>query len=133
MEIFPGVAHVALTVRDVRASAEWYKRLFQLDPVLDEDAGDFHHIVFMLPGGVMIGLHEHPSTDPGTFNETNMGLDHLAFACTDRSELERWAGRLEEMGITNSGVEDHSYGSDVSFRDPDNIALEFFAPPEPSG
>ncbi len=129
MGTFPGMSHVALTVRDVRASAEWYKRLFQLDPVLDEDAGDFYHIVFMLPGGVSVGLHEHPSADPGTFNETNMGLDHLAFACADRLELEQWAARLDEMGIAHSGVEDHSYGSDVSFRDPDNIALEFFAPP----
>ncbi|HVF12045.1 MAG TPA: VOC family protein, partial [Actinomycetota bacterium] len=126
---FPGVSHVALTVKDVRTSAEWYKRLFQLDPVLDEDAGSFYHIVFALPGGVLFGLHEHHSGDPGTFDETKLGLDHLAFACADRSELEQWAAKLDELGIAHSGVEDHSYGSDVSFRDPDNIALEFFAPP----
>lgn len=129
MGSFPGVSHVALTVKDVRASAEWYKRLFQLDPVVDEDAGSFYHIVFALPGGVLVGLHEHRSADAGTFDETKLGLDHLAFACADRSELEQWSARLDELGIAHSGVEDHIYGSDVSFRDPDNIALEFFAPP----
>ena len=29
----------------------------------------------------------------------------------------------------HGGIVDASYGSGLSFRDPDNIALEFFAPP----
>jgi len=33
------------------------------------------------------------------------------------------------LGITHGDVVDAHYGSGVSFRDPDNIALEFFAPP----
>jgi hypothetical protein len=31
--------------------------------------------------------------------------------------------------ITHGGIVDAPYGSGLSFRDPDNIALEFFAPP----
>ena len=31
--------------------------------------------------------------------------------------------------VDHGGIVDASYGSGVSFRDPDNIALEFFAPP----
>ena len=56
-------------------------------------------------------------------------MDHLAFACADRAELEEWASKLNELGIENGGIVDASYGSGLSFRDPDNIALEFFAPP----
>ncbi len=67
------------------------------------------------------------STDP--FNERRPGLDHLAFACASRTELEDWERRLNELGVTNGGVVDAPYGSGLSFRDPDNIALEFFAPP----
>ena len=63
------------------------------------------------------------------FSEYRVGLDHLAFGCADRSELEKWARRLEELGIEHGGIIDAHYGSGVSFRDPDNIALEFFAPP----
>jgi hypothetical protein len=37
--------------------------------------------------------------------------------------------RLDELGIERGEIEDAHYGSDVSFRDPDGIALEFFAPP----
>jgi glyoxylase I family protein len=53
----------------------------------------------------------------------------LAFACADRSELAEWEARLTELGMANGGIVDAPYGSGLSFRDPDNIALEFFAPP----
>jgi len=33
------------------------------------------------------------------------------------------------LGIAHDGIKDATYGSGVSFRDPDGIALEFFAPP----
>lgn len=53
----------------------------------------------------------------------------MAFGCADRGELEAWETRLNDLGIPNGGVVDAAYGSGLSFRDPDNIALEFFAPP----
>ncbi|MBP2366868.1 hypothetical protein [Pseudonocardia parietis] len=37
--------------------------------------------------------------------------------------------RLEELGITHGGIVDAPEGSALSFRDPDNIALELFAWP----
>jgi hypothetical protein len=55
----------------------------------------------------------------------------LAFACAGRDELEAWADRLHELGIAHGGIVNAGYGSGLSFRDPDNIALEFFAPPAP--
>ena len=57
------------------------------------------------------------------------GLDHVAFGCESRAELEKWAGRLDELGVARGEIKDASYGSGLSFRDPDGIALEFFAPP----
>jgi len=46
-----------------------------------------------------------------------------------RDNLDAWVGRLDELGIAHDGIKDAAYGSGVSFRDPDGIALEFFAPP----
>ena len=43
-------------------------------------------------------------------------------------ELEEWERQLNKLGVTNGGIVDAPYGSGLSFRDPDNIALEFFAP-----
>jgi catechol-2,3-dioxygenase len=76
-----------------------------------------------------VGLHQFPDGQAGAFNERRVGLDHLAFACANRAELEQCEARLKELGIKNGGVVDAGYGSGLSFRDPDNIALEFFAPP----
>jgi catechol-2,3-dioxygenase len=108
----------------------WYEKLFGTKPVLDEDTGPFHHVVWLVGGQTLVGLHQFPEpSDTLPFDERRIGLDHLAFACKDRSELEKWKGRLDELGIGNGGVVDAPYGSGLSFRDPDNIALEFFAPP----
>lgn len=90
----------------------------------------YHHIVFALKGGTLLGLHGHPGNPTrDRFDELQVGLDHVAFACVDRAELEEWARRLDVLGIAHAPVVDASYGSGLSFRDPDNIALEFFAPP----
>lgn len=128
---FPALTHVAITVSDLEASTRWYSQLFGADPVLDEDeeSGAFHHAVFALAGGTLFGVHTHTgSSATGSFDEKQTGLDHIAFAI-ERSELETWVSTLDGLGISHSGVRDASYGSGISFRDPDNIALEFFAPP----
>lgn len=129
---FPGLGHVALTVRDLKVSVPWYQRLFGTEPVLDEDVEGFHHTVFALPTGQAIGLHQFFDHEAeGTFSEFRTGLDHLAFGVADRVQLEGWQSRLDELGIPHGGIVDAPYGSGLSFRDPDNIALEFFAPPAP--
>ena len=129
MADFPTITHVALTVTDLNQSVPWYEKLFGGKPVLDEDTGPFRHVVWLV-GGTLVGLHQFPdlaSAEP--FNERRVGLDHLAFACANRDELVAWESRLNNLGIAHGGVVDASYGSGLSFRDPDNIALEFFAPP----
>jgi catechol-2,3-dioxygenase len=120
-----------VTVTDLDRSTSWYTRLFDAEPVLDEDElrGGFHHTVYVLDGGQLFGLHTHPGTIPGRFTEQRTGLDHVAFACPDRSDLERWVTRLDQLGIEHGDIIDADYGSGLSFRDPDGIALEFFAPP----
>jgi glyoxylase I family protein len=129
MPQFPTITHVALTVSDLTRSVPWYEQLFESKPVLDEDTGAFHHVVWQV-GETLVGLHQFSDlADDLPFNERRLGLDHLAFACASRNELEQWGDRLDELGVRHGGVVDAPYGSGLSFRDPDNIALEFFAPP----
>jgi glyoxylase I family protein len=127
---FPSVTHVALTVTDLGRSRPWYQKLFGTQPVIDEDTGPFHHVVWLLGSQTLVGIHQFPDphgSEP--FDERQPGLDHLAFACANRAELGQWESKLNELGVENGGIVDASYGSGLSFRDPDNIALEFFAPP----
>ena len=130
MPEFPTIAHVAVTVSDLSKSVPWYERLFDAKPVLDEDTGPFRHVVWLVGGQTLFGLHQFPDTVSGAnFNERRVGLDHVAFACADRTALERWQDWLGQLGVEHGGIVDAGYGSGLSFRDPDNIALEFFAPP----
>lgn len=126
----PAISHVAVTVTDLAVSEAWYTRVLGVEPVLDEDTGPFRHIVYLV-GNTMLGLHGFPdlaSREP--FNERRPGLDHIAFGVASREELGKWAARLDELGVAHGEIVDAGYGSGLAFRDPDNIALELFAPPE---
>jgi catechol 2,3-dioxygenase-like lactoylglutathione lyase family enzyme len=125
----PSITHVAVTVTDLDASEAWYTAVLGVEPVLDEDTGPFRHIVYPV-GNTLFGLHGFPdlhSKEP--FDERMPGLDHIAFGCASRNALVEWAARLDELGVAHGDIVDASYGSGLSFRDPDNIALELFAPP----
>jgi catechol 2,3-dioxygenase-like lactoylglutathione lyase family enzyme len=128
---FPGLNHVAITVRDMKISGPWYRTLFGRDPIVDEHtAAGYRHLVWLLDGGTVFGIHQHERTAPNErFSEFRVGLDHVGFGCARRAELEVWMDRLNELGLTHGGIVDAPYGSGLSFRDPDGIALEFFAPP----
>jgi catechol-2,3-dioxygenase len=133
VETFPAVTHVAVTVTDLDVSVPWYTRLFGAAPVLDEDTGPFRHVVYAMGDGMLFGLHLFPNL-PGAapkpeFDPRRPGLDHVAFTCGDRGELKRWQDRLDGLGIAHGGIVDAHYGSGLSFKDPNGVALEFFAPP----
>ncbi len=125
----PTIAHVTLTVSDLDRSVRWYERLFDVEMFVDESPGPFRRAVWLVGGQTLVGLHQFPDpSDTLPFDERRIGLDHLAFACRRRNDLEAWQIRLEELGVANGGIVDADYGSALSCRDPDNIALEFFAP-----
>ena len=125
----PSIQHVAVTVTDLEVSAAWYSMVLGVQPVIDEDTGPFRHIVFPV-GNTLLGLHGFPDLhNKDAFDERTPGLDHIAFGCTNRNELVEWAARLDELGVEHGEIIDAGYGSGLSFRDPDNIALELFAPP----
>lgn len=127
MPELPAIAHVTLTVSDLDRSIRWYERLFDVAFHRDDSPGPFRRAVLLVGGQTLVGLHEFPDpSDTLPFNERRIGLDHLAFACSGRDELEAWKDRLSQLGIDNGGIVDAGYGSGLSCRDPDNIALEFF-------
>src|SRR3954447_7939241 len=96
MATFPPLTHVALTVRDLSVSVPWYEALFAAKPVLDEDTDpNMHHTVYLL-GNTLIGLHQHEQAAPAErFSEFRVGLDHVAFGCANRAELETWVAKLD--------------------------------------
>ncbi len=131
MTAFPPINHIALTVRDLSVSLPWYEALFASGPEFDQGTGtESRRPTFRIGATMMIALHQHPWLPlDSAFNEFRAGLDHVAFGCADRAEVEKWCCRLDELGIEHGEIRDTQYGSALGFRDPDGIALEFFAPP----
>jgi len=98
MSKFPAIGHLALTVSDLDASTSWYNRVFDTEPAFEMSFDNFDRRVYALPGGQVLGITRHKSGNPGRFDPTVVGLDHVGFSCGDLAELEAWAGRLAELG-----------------------------------
>ncbi len=123
----PTLQHIALSVRDIEKSTDWYTRLFDLNVVADfTEPAPMR--VLMAPSGQAIDLRQDPQVRPGDFTQENIGLDHVGFVCADRAELDAWQGRLSDEGVTQSPIQESPFGWHLNFRDPDGIALEFFLP-----
>jgi glyoxylase I family protein len=124
MAVFPALNHFALTVSNLDQSIEFYERLFETPPVVLIDEETYRGAIWFEPVFALHEHHRHYSED--TFDELRIGLDHIAFGCTSRDELESWPARLDALGIARGEIVNAWYGSGLAFRDPDNIQLEFF-------
>ena len=124
----PSVHHLTLTVTDAESSADWYQRLLGPATVVRRQGPGWTRVRMQWPGGLVIGVtqHEATSADDG-FDHTRIGLDHVGLGCAGEAEVLKWAQRLDDRGIDHGPVEDVPYGWAVTARDPDGIAVEFFA------
>lgn len=126
-----GLSHLTLTVSDVEKSTQWWTELLGLQMLFEGEDDGIRYTVNMHPGSALIvGFRTHSTTQSERFEEDKVGLDHAAFSVSNRAELDDWKSRLEELGVDHSEIKDVPYGSVITFRDPDNIQMEFFALPE---
>jgi glyoxylase I family protein len=130
MPAITGIAHVELSVRDLDRSVSWYCALLDARDVF-RATSDAHGIaacaIFEPRSRTVLAFTQHREEDPSEFDPRRAGLDHLSFAVADRAELEAWVARLDALGIAHSPVQDEGYAHQVTFRDPDGIALELSA------
>jgi catechol 2,3-dioxygenase-like lactoylglutathione lyase family enzyme len=119
-----GICYIGLSVRDVSRSALWYADLFELEEQYREENDDWTSVLLRHESGLTIGLLQHIGNDGEAFSEFRTGLDHVEFEVASREELDAWRSRLDERLVDHSGAFPHV----VTFRDPDNIQLEFFWP-----
>lgn len=128
-------SHVRLTVTDIERSRKFYDDVFglpvavELPPNADDATQEklwflFGGVIYQL-GYSLFGLRPVSKEE---FDENKTGLDHLSFAVADRAALDDAATTLDGLGVAHEGVKDIGQGFILEFRDPDNIALELFAP-----
>jgi glyoxylase I family protein len=124
------IAHLTFTVTDPTRSAQFYNDVFGTETIMaaSDDIGD---ITIVGNSANTIGLRRHTGTDTSSsFDPARVGLDHVGFLVGSQEELEEWRDRLDANGVTHSNIVETTWGLHLSFKDPDNIALELYVPPQ---
>lgn len=131
-------SHVRLTVTDIGRSRSFYDSVFGFAVAFEAPPADadeatrdamkflFGGVIYSFGGG-LLGLRP-VARDGDVYDEDRVGLDHVSFTVPDRAAVEEAASLLDDLGIAHDGVKDIGAGFILEFRDPDNIALELFAP-----
>lgn len=121
-----GFSHVSLSVTDHEASARWYEEVFGFTTIEKLDEPKYAESVTLHPSGAILCLQQHHGNPGDPFDPRRTGGDHVAFRVSSRDELDGWAERLAELGVTRSPVAERGYGAVLCLRDPDGIQLELF-------
>jgi catechol 2,3-dioxygenase-like lactoylglutathione lyase family enzyme len=133
MATFTGMAHVAFTVSDMEASAEWWRTVlgFQRLRRIDEPPTGQRHPRILTrhpPSGLVLGLHEPHGRSGDRFEPARTGLDHISLAVTDRAALVEWIAHLEGLGLAHSPIRSFEGAEFISLEDRDGIQIELWAP-----
>jgi glyoxylase I family protein len=131
MPSFTRALHVGLTVRDMRASAEWYERVLGFEFVREFEVSPgesgIARILLKHPSsGFLVGLCNPDERTGDLFDPLRTGLDHIAFEVTDTEALEAWIDQLDRLGVEHSPVRDLGHSRFVSLEDPDGIQIELW-------
>ena len=121
-----GWSHLGLRVTDLARAKRFYVDTLGCPLVRETEQA-----VFVTVSGMLIALLGADAHTPGNdhFDPFRVGLDHLALAVEDTSNLEDMKRELDAAGVRNNGVEEdpetqHKY---ISFYDPDGIAWELYS------
>jgi catechol 2,3-dioxygenase-like lactoylglutathione lyase family enzyme len=122
--VLSGFHHVTLNVTDLSRARAFYEGILGFE--VDQDfpgrklrlrVGESRaRLVLCPPPGVV---------DADRFSEYRIGLDHVSFGAS-RADLDRLVSALSAAGVSASLNCDPLGPAVLCFRDPDNIALEFF-------
>ena len=121
-----GLSHLGLRVTNLARARRFYVDTLGCQLVRETERAVFVNVSGMLIA--LLGADAHSPRDDH-FDPFRVGLDHLALAVEDTSNLEDMKRELDAAGVRNNGVEEdpetqHKY---ISFYDPDGIAWELYS------
>ncbi len=126
--LFLGLRHVALNVRDVRKSLEFYSTILgmTLEWMPDEDNA------YLTSGSDNLALHKLPSAAEAGRVQT---LHHIGFVVRSPEDVDKWADRVRKAGIAlATEPKTHRDGArSFYFNDPDGILIQLIYHPPISG
>ncbi len=136
-----GVHHITLVGADRQTTIDFWEGLLGMPFVFDQpnlDVPEESHLYFDPGDGRLITVftNEGRKPDPSA-NPTEIGdVHHLAFSVS-HATFAQAVERLDERGITHSGVKDRGFMDSIYFRDPLGQLIELaayrFEPPAGRG
>src|SRR5262252_6242144 len=120
-----GLSHLGLRVTNLARAKRFYVDTLGCPLVRETERAVFVRVAGMLIG--LLGADAHSPSDDH-FDPFRVGLDHLALAIEDSSQLEDLQRELDAAGVRNNGVEEdlETHDKYISFYDPDGIAWELY-------
>lgn len=113
--------HIAITVRDVQRSRDWYCSLLGLQQRYADVWGDVP--TFVCAGETGIALFPASVSEPNpTPDRDTIAMRHIAFR-VDRANFQNAQRELEARGIVFE-FQDHTISHSIYFDDPDGHQLE---------
>jgi catechol 2,3-dioxygenase-like lactoylglutathione lyase family enzyme len=118
-----GVHHIKIPVTDLVRSRAWYERVFDLEPFIEwpDDEGVVRGVSYRSKGALALALREQPDAARGI-----AGFDPFAIMLRGRADVDHWAQRLDELGVTHAPVLTIPIGYLLAFDDPDGLQLRFY-------
>lgn len=116
-----GIDHVALAVRDVKRSVEWYQRVLGLRRMYENEWGDFPAVVGVAGTALAFFPVEGEATK-GRPGRDMLAMRHLAFR-VDAENFARARTELQEQGLELE-FQDHGIAHSIYFGDPDGHQIE---------
>lgn len=113
--------HVAIRVKDINRSVEWYESVLNLQKYQLPKWGDFPVMMFAGKSGIAIF--------PANLNDAelsktskNIKIDHIAFN-VDNENFEKAKAKYTSLGIDYT-IQDHHYFESIYVKDPDGHTIE---------
>lgn len=124
---FNGIAHIQLTVSDMRRSAAFYRSLFELlEMTILIDSEDYLYGIGSRTGIAIAPVSPERAGEP--FDQRRVGLHHVCLRARSREDVDQLHALMERLGATivHPPREDAwapGYYS-VLVEDPDGIRIE---------
>lgn len=113
--------HVAIRVKDLNVSAEWYQNVLGLKKYQLPEWGEFP--IFLLSGKSGIALFPAELADVQLeLNSRNVKIDHFAFNVTNEN-FEKAKKKYTELNL-EFNIQDHYYFHSIYTKDPDGHTVE---------
>lgn len=119
-----GIRHIALRVRDIERSVEFYTQFLGMTVEWRPDVRN----VYLTSGADNLALHQVDSEEIG---DCPGPLDHLGLLVSRPEEVDEWAQRLQERGLQLvQQPKTHRDGArSIYFRDPDGNLIQLLYHP----